>query len=145
RKDHAFLHDPRVVRLKVSSDICRLLMQRTADSVTAEVPNDTQAAPARNTFDRVTDSIKPRSRPHLMKRGIKCTERCRAHSFLQGNIRGHGEGRTRVSEVSTDSRANIDIDHVASTQPSRPRNPMGNFLIDTDACSARETIRQLRR
>jgi len=76
---------------------------------------------------------------------IERGKRCCAHAFLQWNIRGQCETRAGVSEVSTNSRANIDIDHVARTQASHPGNPMGDFLVDTDARRARETISHSRR
>src|SRR5690348_15475383 len=111
------MQNPRIMRLKVTGDIRRLLVERAPNTVTAEVPNDTQTALTCNTLDRMADPIEPRPRPHFVKRGIKRCERRRAHPLLQRNIRRHGETRTRVSKVTTDPRANINVDHVTGVHP----------------------------
>lgn len=57
----AFVQRTRIARLEVAGDFGGLLVQRGADAVAAKIANDAQAAPARNTFDGVSDAIQTRA------------------------------------------------------------------------------------
>jgi hypothetical protein len=108
----------------------------------AKATDNAQAVAERNAFDSVPNPAHSCAWPHLAQRcprALSVAVRTRFFTRLSG-------GTVKFAPVSAKyfpRRADIDIDHVTSRQPSWPRNAMCNFFVDADARSAGESVSQL--